>query len=201
MRISGSDILLDIYPGWQEPVDATSGALVPVGSRDVAQARTSQTTPESGRESRDVSTSNTSDAARQRRQDTVEIQQVKVRDTVVLQSGQAHLGADGTYARGVPQHDHRLEARDRLYIAGGEVSLDVIPVVNSPLNTLARMGQIRQAARTPNNHPVQDYLVASHTHYEIYRTRMEILNQRREKTQENPQFITQQKGTMIDAWA
>jgi len=201
MRISGSDILVDIYPGLQEPVDATSGPLVPAGSRDVVQTRTSQTTPESGRESPDVSTSAKSDASRQHKQDTVEIQKVKDRDTEVLQRGQAHLAATGTYARGVPQYNNRLESHGRLYAAVGEVSLDVIPVVHSPQNTLAKMGQFRRAALTLDNQPVQDYLVGSQTHYEIYRTRMEMLSQQRGKTQENLQFITQQKGIMIDAWA
>ncbi len=201
MRISGSDILVDIYPGLQEPVDAASGALVPAGSRDVTQTRTPQTTPESGRESPDVYTSAKSDTSRQRKQDTVEIQKFKERDTEVLQHEQAHLAAAGMYARGVPQYNYRLGPDGRLYAVGGEVSLDVIPVANSPQSTLTKMGQIRRAALALANPPAQDYRVASQTPYEIYRTRMEMLNQQREKTQENPQFMTQQKGTMIDAWA
>jgi hypothetical protein len=201
MRISDSDILVDIYPGLRDPVDATSGALVPAGSRDVVQTRTSQTTPKTGRESPDVSTSAKSDASRQHKQDTVEIQKVKDRDTELLQRGQAPLAAAGTYARGVPQYNNRLEPHGRLYAAVGEVSLDVVPVVNSPQNSLAKMGQIRRTALTLDNQPVQDYLVTSQTHYETYRTRLEMLSQQRERTQENLQFITQQKGTMIDAWA
>jgi len=200
MRISTSDTSVDIYPGYPETPDASTGALVVAGGRTVAPSRTPGRAPEMGRESSDVSTGVKPDANRQRNQDTVELQKLGQRDIEVRQHEQMRLATRGSYTRSGPLYDYRLGPDGRLYAVGGGVTLDVSPVPESPPSTMTKMEQIRRAVLTPGQLSARDYSAASRASYEIFRTRMEMMRQQRQNAQERPTVMVQPKGAIIDTW-
>lgn len=199
MRINGSDILVDIYPGLQEPPDATNGALVPASSRDVTPS-TRHRTSESGRESSDVTTGAKADAYGRRQQDTVDIQKLSQQDTEIRQYERAHLAVAGMVTRGGPHNEYRLGSDGRLYAVGGGVSLDINTGAGNYQRTLTKMEQVRRAALAPANLSIEDERVAALARYDIYRTRLETLNQQHEQARSTPRTMDQQKGSLIDTW-
>jgi hypothetical protein len=199
MRINGSDILVDIYPGLQESPDATNGALVPTGSRDIAPS-TRHRTPESGRESSDVATGAKSDAAGRRQQDTVDIQKLSQQDTNIRRYERVHLAVAGMVTRGGPYNEYRLGSDGRLYAVGGEVSLNINTGAGNSQQTLTKMEQVRRAALAQANLAIEDQRAAALARYDVYRTRLEMLNQEHEQALTTARTMDQQKGAFIDTW-
>lgn len=200
MRINGNDILVDPFPGLQESPDATKGALVPTGSRDVAPLSRHRT-PESGRESSGAATGAKSDASNQHRQDTVDIQKLSQRGTDIGRYERWRLTEPGMVTRVGPNHEYRLGADGRVYALSGEVSLDVNTGAGSSQKGLAKMEQLRRAALTPANHPsIGDHRVAALARYDVHRAELETLDQQQEQALLTSRFIAQQKGSLIDTW-
>jgi hypothetical protein len=199
MRINGNDILVDIYPGLQEPPDTTNGALVPTDSRDVTPS-TRHRPSESGRESSDVITGAKSDASGRYRQDTVDIQKLNQQGTEIGRYERSHLAVAGMVTRGGPSHEYRLGSDGRVYALGGEVSLDINTGAGNSQKTLAKMEQVRRAALTPVNLSSADQRGAVLARYDIQRTDLETLDQQQEQALTTSRFIAQQKGSLIDTW-
>ena len=200
MRINGNDILVDPFPGLQESPDATKGALVPAGSRDVAPPSRHRT-QESGRESSDAVTGAKSDASNRNRQDSVDIQKLSQRGTDIGRYERGRLAVPGIVTRVGPNHEYRLGVDGRVYALGGEVSLDVNTDARSSQKSLAKMEQVPRAALTPANHPsIGDHWGAALFRYDVQRADLEMLDQQQEQALPTSRFIAQQKGSLIDTW-
>jgi hypothetical protein len=200
VRITTNNSSVDIYPGYPETPDASTGALVVTGGRTVAPSRSPVSAPETRRQTPDVSTGVRRDVNQQRNQDTIVLRELSPRGVESLQLEQVRLAAARLYARGSPQYEYRLGSDGKLYVVGGGVTLDVSPVPGNPQGTTANMEGFRRADLALGQPSVQDYSVASRASYEILRTRMELMSQQRRKAQEGPTVMAQPKGTIIDAW-
>jgi hypothetical protein len=200
MRISGSFTNLELYSGYAETPDASTGALVPVGSRALAPSRSPERPIQVESPSADGAAGVKPDANRQRQTDTVELQKQSQGDVALRQLERMRLATAGRYAHGDLNCEYRLGPDGRIYEVGSGVILDVSSAAGGPLSTVTRRKYVGRTALAPAQPSVQDYSVASRGTYEIYQTRRELISQERQRTQESINVIVPPKGTLIDIW-
>ncbi len=110
---------------------------------------------ESGRNSQD----NPREDA-QKRQEQLEVQQLKSRDREVKAHEAAHASVGGQYA-GAPSFTYSRGPDGQRYAVAGEVSIDVTRVADDPEATIQKMDQVRRAALAPADPSAQDRRIAS----------------------------------------
>lgn len=202
MRISGSDIVVDTYPGLLEPQEPAGGVLVPSENRDPATSK-SLGTVDSRHETPDATSGAKSDAPGRHRQDTVDIQELREHGSEIRLYQQAPRAVARAFDRGGSRNEYRLGSDGRLYAIGSGSTVDVSTVAGNSQKFPAGMGLARWTPSLPANTLAQDYGVAAQSGYDIYRLRPQVLNQQNEQgqAQEEQGYSARQKGTYIDTWA
>lgn len=89
------------------------------------------------------------------------VHELKARDREVRTHEQAHLAAAGGLAHSGPSYQFKRGPDGRQYATGGEVKIDVSPVVNDPKATLAKAQKITRAALAPAQPSQADRNVAA----------------------------------------
>ena len=89
------------------------------------------------------------------------IAQLTVTDRHVRAHEQAHLAAAGPYATGGPSYIHQQGPDGKLYVVGGEVTLDDSPVSGDPAATIEKEKTVIAAANAPADPSSQDRAVAA----------------------------------------
>jgi len=108
---------------------------------------------------------------------------LRSRDREVRSHESAHASAGGNLVVSGPSFTYQKGPDGLSYAIGGEVQLDVSPVVNNPEATLKKSEQIRRAALAPADPSSQDLRVASSASQLASRARVDIATLRREETQ------------------
>lgn len=88
------------------------------------------------------------------------LEQLKDRDIEVRNHERAHASVGGTHAQS-PSFDYQTGSDGRRYAVGGEVQIDVTPLKNDPVGTIAKMKQVYAAAMAPIDPSMADIRVAS----------------------------------------
>ena len=89
------------------------------------------------------------------------IAQLTVTDRLVRSHEQAHLAAAGPYATGGPTYIYQQGPDGKLYVVGGEVTLDDSPVSGDPRATVEKEKTVIAAANAPADPSSQDRAVAA----------------------------------------
>lgn len=108
------------------------------------------------------------------------IQQLSTRDREVRTHEQAHVAASGSLAQGGPSFQFIRGPDGRLYATGGEVGIDVSPVVNDPHATIEKAQQIRRAALAPTNPSQADRAIAARATAMATEARVELQRESRD---------------------
>lgn len=114
------------------------------------------------------------------RQEILQLQELKQRDTEVRTHEQAHLSAAGQYARGGASFTYQKGPDGSSYAVGGEVGIDM-GKENSPEATIQKMQTIKRAALAPASPSSADRSIAAHAAITESQARQEILLQRQEE--------------------
>ncbi len=89
------------------------------------------------------------------------IAQLTVMDRHVRAHEEAHLAAAGPYATGGPTNTYQQGPDGKLYVVGGEVTLDDSPVSGDPAATVEKEKTVIAAANAPADPSAQDRAVAA----------------------------------------
>jgi hypothetical protein len=89
------------------------------------------------------------------------IAQLTATDRHVRAHEEAHLAAAGPYATGGPTYIYQQGPDGKMYVVGGEVTLDDSPVSGDPQATIEKEKTVIAAANAPADPSAQDRAVAS----------------------------------------
>lgn len=103
-----------------------------------------------------------------------QIHELKNRDRDVRAHESAHRTVGGDLIRGAVSYSYQKGPDGRLYVVGGEVSIDTSGVPNNPEATLARAQRISAAALAPVNPSSADRAVAAAANQMAAQARIEI---------------------------
>ncbi len=133
--------------------------------------------------------------AQQERQNAEQkvIEQLSARDREVRMHEQAHAAVGGQYA-GSPTYTYQRGPDGVSYAIGGEVQIDTSPIPNDPEATLRKAEQIARAANAPADPSGQDRAVAAQAAKMAQQARIEISEQRREKSLDKEQKLGKEEG-------
>ena len=119
-----------------------------------------------------------------------QVQELRVRDSVVRAHEQAHLAAAGRFATGGPSFEYRRGPDGRMYAIGGEVQIDTSPVSGDSQATLQKALEVQQAALAPSDPSAQDRAVAARAARMAAQARAE-LKEERNSSESGSQSISQ----------
>jgi len=114
------------------------------------------------------------------RQELMQLQQLKRRDTEVRTHEQAHLSAAGQYARGGASFTYQKGPDGGSYAIGGEVGIDVTGKA-TPEATITKMQTIKRAALAPANPSGADKMIAAQANVKETQARQELLQIQQEE--------------------
>lgn len=100
-------------------------------------------------------------------------QHLAARDRAVRAHESAHRAHAGRYA-GAPTYTFERGTDGRIYIAGGQLSIDMQPVPNNPAATVQKMQIVERAALAPANSSSADRVVANLARGEGARARQQV---------------------------
>ncbi|MCX8164338.1 MAG: protein-glutamate O-methyltransferase [Aquificaceae bacterium] len=106
------------------------------------------------------------------------LQQLRLIEQKVKAHEMAHKAVGGPYA-GAVQYSYTYGPDGKLYITGGEVSID-LSEESSPEDTIKKMQVVRAAALAPADPSPQDYRVAMQATMKEMKARLELQMQRKE---------------------
>lgn len=109
------------------------------------------------------------------------LQQLRLTEQKVKAHEMAHKAVGGQYA-GAVQYSYTVGPDGRLYITGGEVSIDLSEESN-PEETIRKMQIVRAAALAPADPSPQDYRVASQATIKEMKAGLELHMQKQEESQ------------------
>ncbi|MCH7496345.1 MAG: hypothetical protein IH971_00635 [Candidatus Marinimicrobia bacterium] len=115
-------------------------------------------------------------------EENARVEELKRRDTAVRRHEQAHVAAAGRYARGGANFQYVLGPDGKLYAVGGEVQIDTSEVPDDPQATIQKAQTVRRAALAPSNPSSQDQRVAAAATQMEFNARMELAQERAEKS-------------------
>ncbi len=125
-------------------------------------------------EARRASLADTAQREQQLNEDELrQVQELRERDQEVRIHEQAHKAAAGPYA-GPIAFTYTTGPDGARYAVGGEVPIDVTPVLGDPEATVAKMQQVRRAALAPAHPSDADRQVAVRAQQEEDRARAEL---------------------------
>ena len=88
------------------------------------------------------------------------LDQLKARDIEVRAHERAHASVGGIHAQS-PSYEYQRGSDGQRYAVGGEVQIDVTPLKNDPVATIAKMKQVYAAAMAPVDPSMADIRVAA----------------------------------------
>lgn len=110
------------------------------------------------------------------------INQLKSRDAEVKAHEMAHLSAAGGYATGGASYVYQVGPDGRQYAIGGEVGIDTSPIPGNPEATLQKAMVVKNAALAPAEPSSQDMKVARAAMQMASEARVEITQQKSQKS-------------------
>jgi hypothetical protein len=114
------------------------------------------------------------------RQELMQLQQLRRRDTEVRTHEQAHLSAAGQYARGGASFTYQKGPDGGSYAIGGEVGIDITGEA-TPEATITKMQTIKRAALAPANPSGADKMIAAQANVKETQARQELLQIQQEE--------------------
>ncbi len=125
-------------------------------------------------------------------------QRLAARDRAVRAHESAHRAHAGRYA-GAPTYTFERGSDGRIYIAGGQLTIDMQPVPNNPAATVQKMQVLERAALAPANSSSADRVIANMARGESARAKQQLkLNQDREQALETIREKQQERQEAIE---
>ena len=109
-----------------------------------------------------------------------EVQELKKRDAEVKAHERAHVAAGGQYVKGGAHYEYQRGPDGRIYVVGGEVSIDTSGVPGDPQATIQKMKTVKRAALAPADPSAKDRAVAAEAAQKETKARMQLAQIRRE---------------------
>jgi hypothetical protein len=108
-----------------------------------------------------------------------EVQKLKNTEQKVIAHEMAHKAVGGQYAGSV-KYEYTRGPDNKMYIAGGEVSIDVSKG-STPEETAQKMRQVQQAAMAPADPSAQDRAVAAKAAMQAQKAQQEIQSEQQKE--------------------